>query len=310
MIDVGRLQQRIAEEPDARQVLLGELLDLLLVGRHALEPRNRRDHLQQQVQLGVLGHERLDEHRALLRIDARRRSSRRRCRARCRRCRSVDGVVARQRVPVGDEVEAVVLSAAASPSSASAPDQMAEVQLARRPHARDDAFARSHESQLTSSRFTGPMRSQRIPDSIKRVQNQESVGPELRDDARHRRRQHAHQHVAAVERRHGNHVEDARAARSITTPMTRKTVRMSTNSLAVDVVRDRRPSGRSRQPVGQDQVADRPGGRDDREVAPRRAQIAACSPAPASPSRSAAGPRTSRPAETARCRSSRCAPAD
>ena len=83
--DVGGLQQRIAEEAEVRQILVGELLDLLLVGRHALEPRDRRDHLQQQVQLGVLGHERLDEERALLRIDAGARSSRRRCRARWRR---------------------------------------------------------------------------------------------------------------------------------------------------------------------------------------------------------------------------------
>ena len=92
--DVGGLQQRIAEEADRRQVLVLQVLLLLLVGRHALEPRHRHDHRQQQVQLGVLGHERLDEERALLRIEARRRSSRRRCRRRtssagsCRRSRS------------------------------------------------------------------------------------------------------------------------------------------------------------------------------------------------------------------------------
>ena len=68
--DVGRLQQRIAEEPDRRQILVLQLLLLLLVGRHALEPRHRHDHRQQQVQLGVLGHERLDEERALLGIEA------------------------------------------------------------------------------------------------------------------------------------------------------------------------------------------------------------------------------------------------
>ena len=59
--DVGRLQQRVAQEAVGREVLLGELLLLLLVGRHALEPRHGHDHREQQVQLGVLGHQALDE---------------------------------------------------------------------------------------------------------------------------------------------------------------------------------------------------------------------------------------------------------
>ena len=67
--DVGGLQQRIAEEPDRRQILVLQVLLLLLVGRHALEPRHRHHHRQQQIELGVLGHQRLDEERALLRIE-------------------------------------------------------------------------------------------------------------------------------------------------------------------------------------------------------------------------------------------------
>jgi hypothetical protein len=81
--DVGRLEQRIPEEPDARQIAIGELVDLLLVGGHALEPGNGRDHLQQQVQLGMFRHQRLDEERALFGIDPA-QSSRPRCRGRWR----------------------------------------------------------------------------------------------------------------------------------------------------------------------------------------------------------------------------------
>ena len=68
--DVGGLEQRIAEEADGRQVAVAHLLDLLFIGGHALEPWDRRDHLEQQVELGVLGHERLDEERALLGVEA------------------------------------------------------------------------------------------------------------------------------------------------------------------------------------------------------------------------------------------------
>jgi hypothetical protein len=70
--DVGRLQQRIAEETVGRQILVLELFLLVLVGRHALQPAERRHHRQQQMQLGVLGHLRLDEQRRPDRIDARR----------------------------------------------------------------------------------------------------------------------------------------------------------------------------------------------------------------------------------------------
>jgi hypothetical protein len=58
---VSGLQQRIAEEAVGCEVFAGQLLDLVLVGRHAFEPAQRRGHRQQQVQFGVLGHARLDE---------------------------------------------------------------------------------------------------------------------------------------------------------------------------------------------------------------------------------------------------------
>jgi hypothetical protein len=68
--DVGRLQQRIAEEAVGGEVLVRELFLLVLVGRHALQPAQRRHHRQQQVQLGMLGHLGLDEHGRLRRVDA------------------------------------------------------------------------------------------------------------------------------------------------------------------------------------------------------------------------------------------------
>ena len=68
--DVRALQQRIAEKAVGAEVLVLELLDLVLVGRHALEPGDRRDHGKDQVQFRVLRHARLHEDRAGARIEA------------------------------------------------------------------------------------------------------------------------------------------------------------------------------------------------------------------------------------------------
>jgi hypothetical protein len=67
--DIGAHQQRIAEEAVGGQILVGQLFLLVLVGRHALQPAERRHHRHQQVQLGVLGHLGLDEQRRLVGID-------------------------------------------------------------------------------------------------------------------------------------------------------------------------------------------------------------------------------------------------
>ena len=114
--DVGRLQQRVAEEAVGREVAVLELLDLVLVGRHALQPAERRAHRQQREQLGVLGQAALDEDGRVVGVEA--------------GGEPVDHhvvdvllddlalfVVRRQRVPVGDEVEAVVVVPAGAPSS-------------------------------------------------------------------------------------------------------------------------------------------------------------------------------------------------
>jgi hypothetical protein len=106
--DVGRLQQRVAQEAVGRQVAVAELFDLVLVGGHALQPAQRRAHGQQREQLGMLGQSALQEDGAAVRIQP--------------GCQPVGHhlidvlahdlaafVVRGQRMPVGDEVEAVVV---------------------------------------------------------------------------------------------------------------------------------------------------------------------------------------------------------
>ena len=68
--DVGGHQHGIPEEAVGAEVAGAQLLDLVLVGRHALEPAERRDHREVERELGVLRHPRLQEDRRLLRIEA------------------------------------------------------------------------------------------------------------------------------------------------------------------------------------------------------------------------------------------------
>ena len=51
--DVAELQQWIAEKPVGRD-LLPKRVDLSPIGRHSFEPRNRRDHPKQRLQLADL----------------------------------------------------------------------------------------------------------------------------------------------------------------------------------------------------------------------------------------------------------------
>ena len=115
-------------------------------------------------QLGVLGHERLDEQHRALGIDA--------------GCdpvgdvvdRVVDdlarvGVVARQRVPVGDEVAAVVGVLQRDPVLERA-DQMSKMQLAGRAHARHDPASRPHTIHERIALWTGSMKRPSAPVSI------------------------------------------------------------------------------------------------------------------------------------------------
>ena len=106
--DVGGLQQRIAEESVRGQIAVGKLRLLILVGRHALQPAERGDHRQQQMQLGMLGHARLDEQRRDARVQARRQPVDRHRPDVLLELRGVL-VAGRERMPVGDEEIAFVL---------------------------------------------------------------------------------------------------------------------------------------------------------------------------------------------------------
>src|SRR5580658_5193693 len=106
--DVGALQQRITQKPVGRQIALLELLLLVLVARHTFEPAERRDHREQQVQFGVLGHMRLHEQGGDTGIEAGGQPVDHHLADRLGNTRGV--LVARgQRVPVRDEEIALVL---------------------------------------------------------------------------------------------------------------------------------------------------------------------------------------------------------
>ena len=116
------------------------------------------------------------------------------------------GVVAGQRVPVGDEVEAVVLLLQRGPV-VQRPGEVAKVELSGRAHARDDA--RFHgEQQHRSKKLVGGMmiRAQHAGQQ-QRIENHESVLAHGRESAAHGGQQTG-EHVAAVERRNRHHVED------------------------------------------------------------------------------------------------------
>ncbi len=107
--DVRRHEHRVAEEPVCPEVPGAELLDLVLVGRHALEPAEGRDHREVERELGVLGDARLQEDRRLLRVEADGQPVEHGFARVVGQGRRV-GIVRRQRVEVRDEEEAAVLA--------------------------------------------------------------------------------------------------------------------------------------------------------------------------------------------------------
>jgi len=135
--DVRRLQQRIPQEAVRAEVLIFDVLALLFVGRDALEPPERRDHAEQQVQFGMLRNMRLDEQSRLLRIQPGRQEIRGDFDTALFHARGV-GVIRCERVPVGDEKKAVILLLQAHPVLQGA-DVMSEVELAGWSHAAQNA---------------------------------------------------------------------------------------------------------------------------------------------------------------------------
>ena len=138
--DVGALQQRVAQEAVGGEVLLLQLLLLVLVARHALEPAQRGDHGQQQVQLGVLGHVRLDEQRGDARVQAGGEPVDQHVADVLLQARGVL-VAGGEHVPVGHEEETLVLVLQLDPVAQRAV-VVAQVQPPGGPHAREHAPGR------------------------------------------------------------------------------------------------------------------------------------------------------------------------
>src|SRR4051812_27404798 len=68
--NVSGLKDRISEEPVGAEVLGGEVLLLLFIRGNALEPPERSDHREEQMQDCVLRHVRLHEHGAACGVEA------------------------------------------------------------------------------------------------------------------------------------------------------------------------------------------------------------------------------------------------
>ena len=125
--DIGRLQQRISEKPVGAEVFVLKVLALLLVTGHALQPSQRSDHAEQQVQLRMLQHMRLDEQCAAPGIEPGGQvvdDDLKRVLLDATRV----GIIGGQRVPVRDEEEALVVVLQTNPV-AQRPDIVAEMQF-------------------------------------------------------------------------------------------------------------------------------------------------------------------------------------
>ena len=126
--NVSGLQHWISEKSVGAQVFLGDILALLLVSRYALQPAERRNHRKQKVKLSVLRHVRLNEHGATLGVESGGQPIEQYFNGILLDLRSV-GVIGRQRVPVGDKEETLVLLLHAHPVLQSA-NIVAKMQLA------------------------------------------------------------------------------------------------------------------------------------------------------------------------------------
>ena len=119
------------------EIVLLDFGHLLFVGRHAFQPGQWDNHRQQKMQFGVFHHVGLNEQSRSVRIKTGRKP--------------IDGiidnhfanalsgiVVSRQRMPVDDTVEALVLILQTHPI-VEGPDKVAQVQLPCRPHTAQDS---------------------------------------------------------------------------------------------------------------------------------------------------------------------------
>jgi hypothetical protein len=134
--DVRGHEDRVAEEAVEGEVAVGEVLPHLLVGGGALQPAERGDHPEQEVELGVLLHLALHEEGGPLRVDPRGDEVHEHV-----PLGLPDGVgllvVRGQRVPVGAEEEAGVVGLQLHPVGEGAVE-VAEVEAPGGAHAGDD----------------------------------------------------------------------------------------------------------------------------------------------------------------------------
>ena len=64
--DIGSLEKRVAEKPIRAEILCAQVLLLLFVSGHPLQPAERSDHGKEQMHLSVLQDVRLNEKRGTL----------------------------------------------------------------------------------------------------------------------------------------------------------------------------------------------------------------------------------------------------
>ena len=147
--DVGGLQDRVTKKAVIGEVAIADLLLLLLIGGHTLQPGDGDDNRQEQVQLGMLGDMRLDEDRALLRVEPRGQPIQGHVEDVILDRRGV-GILAGQSVPVADRKEAIVRLLQPDPVF-QCPDQVADVHRSRRSESGQDPLAR-----LMRRSFRGP----------------------------------------------------------------------------------------------------------------------------------------------------------
>ena len=137
--DVRALQQRVAQEPISGEILLLELFLLVFISRHALKPRQGREHGQQQMQFRVLDDPRLYEQGRQLRTYTHRQPVDRHIPdAAPDQCGAF--VFGSERMPIGNEEKALVFALEAYPILEHAMI-MPEMQLPGRPHAGEYTFS-------------------------------------------------------------------------------------------------------------------------------------------------------------------------
>src|SRR5712692_8955616 len=217
--DVGSLQDRLPEKSVVTDVFFADVLALLFVSRHALEPTERRHCRQDQVKLGVLGYHRLNEDGRTLCIESRYQPV----------AHHVDrvlfnttgvGVIAGERVQVGNEVKTIIVAGdlQANPLLELA-FVVAEMKIPGRAHSAYDSFLARLASQSTVLGVRSHL--QKDEDEVinwkknraehsqehQQVEQHKTVWLYLIISFGHRVRQQFFEHVASIERRHRYQIE-------------------------------------------------------------------------------------------------------